>query len=109
MYLLNTIINDRERENSKWKIEVHVHGVITGAKLGASPEESLPCNKYCSPTFPFRLSLGAGAGPLGAGVGPTGAGVGPRGDVRGTGGGLRGSASAQAHLFVCFLECATEL
>ena len=87
-----------------------MHGVITGAKLGASPEESLPCNKYCSPTFPFRLSLGAGArllgagaGPLGAGVGPLGAGVGPRGDVRGTGGGLRGSASAQAHFF-CLLS-----
>ena len=58
-------------------------GVITGAKLGASPEESLPCNKYCSPTFPFRLSIG-----------PLGAGVGLHGDVRGTGGGLRGSAQA---------------
>ena len=70
-------------------------GVITGAKLGASPEESLPCNKYCSPTFPFRLSIG----PLRAGAGPVGAGVGPRGDVRGTGGGLHGSARAHASLF----------
>ena len=69
-------------------------GVITGAKLGASPEESLPSNNYCSPTFPFRLSIG-----------PLGAGVGPRATSAGWGEGsvaawiIEHGGSAQAHFF----------